>query len=131
MPTDEEVRTAAEHLLAVHRDGGAYPSVSALAKQFKVNRTTFYRHFAPIATAMLDTAGQQHAEGPKRRRPPRQDDERDQIIRRLRDENTDLRRHIELYEEHLRMLTMENSKLTEQLQQLAGVTKISVRSSRK
>jgi AcrR family transcriptional regulator len=126
-PTDEEVRTAAEHLLAVHRDGGAYPSVSELAKHFAVNRTTFYRHFAPIAKAMLDTAGQQHTEGPKRRRPPRQDGECDQIIRRLRDENTNLRRHVELYEEHLRMLTMENAKLTEQLQQLAGITEISSR----
>lgn len=80
---------------------------------------------------MLDTAGQQHAEGPKRRRPPRQDDARDQVIRRLRDENTDLRRHVELYEEHLRMLTAEIAKLTEQLQQLAGVTEVSVRSSRR
>ncbi|MFC0107800.1 hypothetical protein [Kibdelosporangium aridum] len=53
------------------------------------------------------------------------------MIRRLRDENTDLRRHVELYEEHLRMLTAEIAKLTEQLQQHAGVTEVSVRSSRR
>jgi AcrR family transcriptional regulator len=122
LPTDEEVRAAAEHLLVVHRDGGAYPSVTALAKRFEINRTTFYRHFASIAESMLDTAGREHAEGPKRRRPPRQNDERDEIIRRLREENIDLRRHVEIYEEHLRMLTTENGRLTEQLQRLAGVT---------
>ncbi|WP_460431815.1 hypothetical protein, partial [Amycolatopsis echigonensis] len=127
MPTDEEVRAAAEHLLAAHRGGGAYPSVAALARQFNINRTTFYRHFASIASFMLDAAGQQHADGPKRRRPPRDDDERDQTIRRLRDENTDLRRHVEIYEEHLRMLTTENARLTEQLQHQAGVTELNHR----
>jgi hypothetical protein len=76
---------------------------------------------------MLDTAGREHAEGPKQRRPPRHDDERDEIIRRLRDENTDLRRHVEIYEEHLRMLITENARLTAQLQQLAGVTEINAR----
>ena len=70
LPADDDIRTAADELLAQHRAGGTYPSVSALAKTFHINRTTFYRHYAAIASAMLDSAAQQSAEGPKRRRPP-------------------------------------------------------------
>jgi hypothetical protein len=69
LPTDDEVRTAAEQLLTDHREGGAFPSVTALANQFCVNRTTFYRHFAAITDAMLDSAGQQHT-APMQRHVP-------------------------------------------------------------
>ncbi|MFF5992152.1 hypothetical protein [Prauserella flavalba] len=56
LPSEDQVRAAAEELLAAHREGGAYPTVTALAKQFDLNRTTFYRHFAAAAEAMLDAA---------------------------------------------------------------------------
>jgi AcrR family transcriptional regulator len=98
-----------------------------LAKRFRVNRTTFYRHYSPIAAAMLDQAAQHHSEGPKRRRPPDDSDDRDHTIRRLRDENSDLRRHLEIYEEHLRILTIENKRQKEQLEQIAGVSDLSAR----
>jgi transposase-like protein len=124
LPTDDEVRTAAEQLLTDHRDGGVFPSVTALANQFGVNRTTFYRHFAAITDTMLDAAGQQHTDGPKRRRPPRQTTEPEQALRRLRTENEDLRRHLEIYEEQLRMLTTENKRLRELIEEQAAVTAI-------
>ena len=104
LPGDGDVRAAADALLTEHREGGSYPSVSALAERFNVNRTTFYRHYATITNAMLDSAAQQHTDGPKRRPPRHTDDDRDETIRRLRTENTDLRRHLEIYEEHIRML---------------------------
>jgi hypothetical protein len=125
LPRDDDVRTAADELLAQHRAGGTYPSVSALAKTFHINRTTFYRHYAPIASEMLDSAAQQHTEGPKRRRPPHNDADRDKNLQRLRAENTDLRRHLEIYEEQIRMLTIENSRYRDQLEGLAGVTDLS------
>ncbi|GAA3339472.1 hypothetical protein GCM10020358_23390 [Amorphoplanes nipponensis] len=127
LPTDDEVRTAAEQLLTDHRDGGLFPNVTTLAKRFGVNRTTFYRHFSAITDAMLDSAGQQHTDGPKRRRPPRQSTEPEQALRRLRTENEDLRRHLEIYEEQIRMLTTENKRLRELIEQQAGVTAISTR----
>jgi hypothetical protein len=124
LPGDDDVRAAADELLAQHRAGGTYPSVSALAKTFHINRTTFYRHYAAIASAMLDSAAQQHTEGPKRRRPPHNDAEH-KTLRRLRAENSDLRRHLEIYEEQIRMLTIENSRYRDQLERLAGVTDLS------
>jgi AcrR family transcriptional regulator len=127
LPSDDDVRTTADELISAHLAGGAYPSVSALAKHFGINRTTFYRHYSPIATAMLDQAAQQHSEGSGRRRRHDYPDERDDTIRRLRAENSDFRRHLEIYEEHLRMLTIENDRQKQQLEQIAGVTDLNVR----
>jgi AcrR family transcriptional regulator len=129
LPNDAQIRAAADTLLAAHRDGGAYPSVSALAKEFDINRTTFYRHFPTIAQYLLDTAACQQSEGPKARRPPTKADDRDAVIRRLRNENSDLRRHLDIYEEHIRMLTIENARQREQLELNAGVTDITDRRS--
>ena len=127
LPGDSDVRAAADALLTEHREGGSYPSVSALAQRFNVNRTTFYRHYATITNAMLDSAAQQHTDGPKRRPPRHTDDDRDETIRRLRTENTDLRRHLEIYEEHIRMLTIDNTTYRSQLERLAGVTELNTR----
>jgi len=125
LPGDDDVRSAADALLTEHREGGAYPSVSALAKTFNVNRTTFYRHYAAITNAMLDSAAQRQTDGPKRRHPRHSDDGRDETIRRLRTENTDLRKHLEIYEEHIRMLTIHNAAYRNQLERLAGITDLS------
>ena len=125
LPDDAQIRAAADDLLAAHRDGtGAYPSVSVLARRFGINRTTFYRHYPTIAQYLLDTAASRQAEGPKRRRPPSDADDRDAVIRRLRNENSDLRRHVEIYEEHIRVLTVENTRQRQQMERDAGVTDI-------
>jgi AcrR family transcriptional regulator len=127
LPVEDDVRAAAEELLSQHRSGGPYPSVSALAKRFHINRTTFYRHYAQIASAMLDSAADQHT-GAAKRRPPRHNDAAsDKTIRRLRGENSDLRRHLEIYEEHIRRLTIENSRYKDQLEGLTGVANLSSR----
>ena len=127
LPSEDQVRAAVEELLAAQREGGVYPTVTALAKRFDLNRTTFYRHFASAAEAMLDAAQQQHTDERKRRRPVRSDDDRDRALRRLRDENDNLRKHVEIYEEHLRMVTTENARLRDQLQRQAGVTELAGR----
>jgi AcrR family transcriptional regulator len=127
LPREDDVRAAADELLTQHLAGGTYPSVSALAKRFHINRTTFYRHYGAITSAMLDRAAHQQPEGPERRRPPRSTDDRDRIIRRLRDENNDLRRHLEIYEEHIRMLTIQNTRYRDELGRLASVSDLSSR----
>jgi AcrR family transcriptional regulator len=98
-----------------------------LAKGFNVNRSTFYRHYSAITNAMLDSAAQQHADGPKRRLARHTDGDRDETIRRLRTENNDLRRHLEIYEERIRMLTIDNTNQKSQLDRLAGVTDLNAR----
>lgn len=127
LPSQDDVRTAAGELLSQHRSGGPYPSVSALAKRFHINRTTFYRHYAEITSAMLNSAADQHTAAAKRRPPGHDDAARDKAIQRLRAENVDLRRHLEIYEEHIRQLTIENSRYKDRLEGLAGVADLSSR----
>jgi AcrR family transcriptional regulator len=98
-----------------------------LAKRFNVNRTTFYRHYAAITAAMFDSAAQQHTDSSTRRPPRLSDDDRDKTIRRLRTENIDLRRHLEIYEEQIRLLTIENTTYKDQLERLAGITDLNTR----
>jgi AcrR family transcriptional regulator len=129
LPTHDLVRAAADDLLNQHRAGGAYPSVSSLAKHFHLNRTTFYRHYSAITDAMLDAAAHQHTTGTKRRRPSR-DHDRDRTIQRLRSEITDLRAHLDVYEEHIRMLTIENDGLRCQLEQTSGLADLNHRRTR-
>jgi small-conductance mechanosensitive channel len=130
LPGDDVVRAAADELLTQHRAGGAYPSVSSLAKRFHVNRTTFYRHYSAITNVMLDTAAHQNANATKRRRPRREEDDGNHTIQRLRTENTDLRRHLDIYEERIRMLTIDNQQLRQQLEQASGLTDINDRRTR-
>ena len=57
--------------------------MSGLARQFGVNRTTFYRHYSDIVTAMLDAAAKSNAERFCRRRAQPDDDETEQALQRL------------------------------------------------
>jgi AcrR family transcriptional regulator len=126
-PAAEAVRGAAKELLAAHRDGGPYPTVSGLARRFNVNRTTFYRHYADIIQAMLDAAEKQNAQTPRRRRPPLDKNKTDETMKRLRRENNDLRKHVEIYEEHIRMLTTENKQLREEIEIATNVARLAER----
>lgn len=131
LPAAEAVSRAAEELLVAHRDGGPYPTVSGLARQFSVNRTTFYRHYADIVQAMLDAAEKRNAQAPRRRRTQSDNNATDETMeRRLRKENSDLRKHVEIYEEHIRMLTAENRGLREQIETTANVPRLGERRRR-
>ena len=97
--------------------------MSSLARQFGVNRTTFYRHYSDIVTAMLDAAAKNTmpngpaaaVHSPTMTR-----------LNRLCNgyvENTDLRKHVRNLRTHIRMLTMENQRLREQIETTTGVTR--------
>jgi sigma54-dependent transcription regulator len=57
-------------------------------------------------------------------RPNGNTDQLQERITKLRTENQQLRLHLDLYEEHIRRLTIENDKLGTELGQTAGVTTI-------
>ncbi|WP_328736625.1 hypothetical protein [Streptomyces bobili] len=47
-------------------------------------------------------------------------------IARLRREKDELTRHLHIYEDHIRRLTVENTRLAAELEALAGVTRLNV-----
>jgi DNA-binding transcriptional ArsR family regulator len=115
MPADAEVRAAMTHLIKHATPAGTRPTATALAARLGISRPALYRHFRPLVEELLTTASS-HEE--TRRRRIR---DRDGEIAKLRRERENLRRHVELYEEIVRQLTVENDQLKRQLEDQAEV----------
>jgi hypothetical protein len=93
-----------------------------------MKRPTFYARFPEVVAEVVEIAAQA---GHKTSGRPRDERAREQEaqMRILRRERDDLRRHLDLYAEHIRRLTIENSKLREELERNSSVTVISPRHS--
>lgn len=120
-PTEPQIQAVADALLAEAHAGASWPSVSALAERVGITRPTLYRNFpGVVARFRAQTATAAHAAAP--RSTPVQE-LRDRITS-LRTENEQLRLHVELYEEHVRRLTIENTRLASDLARYEGVTNL-------
>jgi AcrR family transcriptional regulator len=94
------------------------PPAVALAARLGISRPALYRHYRPMVEELL-AAASTHEEARRRRIR-----DRDGEIATLRREREELRRHVELYEELIRQLTVENNQLKQELEKQAGVTQI-------
>jgi AcrR family transcriptional regulator len=122
--SNTDVAAAVDAVLADAADRHAAATITALAKQLDVSRQTLYRDF-PDHVADFQTRDVQQRERSPVPRPRRQNNDEDtKTIKRLREERDELQRHVEIYEEHIRRLTVENERLTEALQTLSGVTNL-------
>ena len=118
LPSEAEVRVAMAHLLERATNDGTRPSAVALAAQLGISRPALYRHYRPLVDELISAASS-HEETQRRRIR-----DRDGEIAKLRREKVELRRHVGLYEEIIRQLTIENDRLKRQLENQAGVTRI-------
>jgi AcrR family transcriptional regulator len=119
--TTAQVRQVAATLLDEARAGASRPTISELARRAGIARPTLYRNHPDIIADFLShtpaarrQAGAQH--------PPRPSQQLAEQTARLRQQNEELRRHVDLYEEHIRRLTIENNRMRSQLAQLSNVT---------
>jgi len=119
--TPQAVDAAVEALLEDTADGPR-ATVSALARCLNVPRQTLYRDF-PDQITRLQTEAARPGTQPR----PRNTDKDQQTIARLRAEKENLTRHLHIYEDHIRRLTLENEALRVALQAHSGVTLISPR----
>lgn len=125
-PTTAQIQAVADDLLAEARAGNARPSISALAERAGVTRPTLYRNYPSVVTrfradnAKLSTVVSPAAEDATTPQPTPLQELRDRITT-LRHENEQLRLHVELYEEHIRRLTVENTRLTAELARYADI----------
>lgn len=101
---------------------GPGPLSSALARRLNVPRQTLYRDF-PDQITRLQTEAACSATQPRARNT----DKDQQTIARLRAEKENLTRHLYIYEDHIRRLTLENEALRVAQQAHSGVTLISPR----
>jgi AcrR family transcriptional regulator len=120
--TPAQLRKHAAALLDEARAGTARATIAELARRAGFPRPTLYRNHPDIVADFLAQAAAAAAQQPE---PPRLAKPTQQLVERiakLRQQNEDLMLHIELYEEHIRRLTIENHRMSSQLAQLSNVT---------
>jgi AcrR family transcriptional regulator len=127
--TEADVQTAADALLAEACDGTTRPTVSALAQRAGITRPTLYRNYPGLvkrftAQAAAVTAVTTQVATPQRAQAT--NDLHDRVTK-LRYENEQLRLHLDLYEDHIRRLTIQNTTLADQLAQAGVVTDLATR----
>lgn len=116
--TEQALRASADTILAEATAAGKRATVTALAQRAGMTRPTLYRNHPGLVTDFLDRAAEQHRAAPPRRTANQQLQNK---LSRLRQENEDLRRHVALYEDHIRRLATENAQLREELVRLGNV----------
>ncbi|WP_144024075.1 hypothetical protein [Amycolatopsis keratiniphila] len=118
-PTEAQIQAIADRLLAEARAGTTRPSVSALAERAGISRPTLYRNHPVLVDRFRTASGDSRS--PAAPSTPTATQELRERITQLRQQNEQLRLHVALYEEHIRRLTVENSRLARQLVARSGV----------
>ncbi|MFD9288360.1 hypothetical protein ACFWBV_08610 [Streptomyces sp. NPDC060030] len=122
--TDEAVREAVDELLAQAAEAGRAATVTALADRLGVNRQTLYRDFGPTVANFMTRDAERRT---RPQRPPRDDTIDRKTIARLRREKDELTRHLHIYEDHIRRLTLENAAMRSALHAQSGVVTLADR----
>ncbi|MDX2544086.1 hypothetical protein ACOT81_20935 [Streptomyces sp. WI04-05B] len=111
LPDTDTVRAAIDAVLEDADARGRRPTVTAVERRLGIPHATFHRHYADL----IDTHFRPRIPAPSRPTAPvdrpEADEKKEANLIRLRQENTDLRRTLALYEEAIRQLTVENDAL--------------------
>ncbi len=127
LPTEAQVRTAATELINAAAAGGGRPTATALAAHLGISRPQLYRHYRPLVNELLDAAAAQTAASTRHARRGGTACNHEEELARLRRANGELHRHVQVYEEVIRQLTVDNTRLRSQLDQHAGVVDLAAR----
>jgi len=123
--TEAAVAQGVQAVLAEAEGAQRAATVSALAQHLGVSRQTLYRDFGEQTAALLTRDAERRSGIPAPR--GRTTDTDGQTIARLRREKDELTRHLHIYEDHIRRLTLDNARLTDELAKLTGVADLSAR----
>ncbi|WP_329318783.1 HTH domain-containing protein [Streptomyces sp. NBC_01262] len=123
--TEAVVAQGVQAVLAEAEGAQRAATVSALAQHLGVSRQTLYRDFGEQTAALLTRDAERRSGIPVPR--GRITDTDGQTIARLRREKDELTRHLHIYEDHIRRLTLDNARLADELAKLTGVADLSAR----
>jgi len=118
LPTAETVAEALQDLTRQANVTGRRVSVSGLARHLGLPNTTLRRHYPDVIAEMGTAAPLNH--------PGRNshDEELGQTANRLRNENRDLRTHLDIAITHIQRLTIENDQLRRQAETASQIRRI-------
>jgi hypothetical protein len=129
LPADDQVSAAKAGILAQAAGTGRQATVTAVEQALGIPPATFDRNYRHLIDDFRQRAQQQAATA-RRTGPVRAGDDSDQVMRRLRRENEDLRRLVKIYAESIRQLTLDHLELEAKLNAAVSVTTIANRRSR-
>ncbi|AJE82004.1 MULTISPECIES: hypothetical protein [Streptomyces] len=121
LPTDAQVKQAMDDVLAEAARTGRTATVTAVERRLGLRHATFYRHYQPLITDYFRPKAQV---GSQPAATTAADAENDRTMKRLRQENTELRKLTNIYAETIRQLTIDKTALEAQVQALSGVTQL-------
>ena len=119
LPTAETVAEALQDLARQTKFTGRRVSVSGLARRLGLPNTTLRRHYPDVIDEMGTATPPSH---PGRRNS--HDEELRQTANRLRNENRDLRTHLDIAIAHIQRLTIENDQLRRQAETAGHIRRI-------
>ncbi|MFI6163035.1 hypothetical protein ACIA59_24175 [Micromonospora haikouensis] len=115
-----QLRAIAATLLEEAKTATTRATITELARRARITRPTLYRNHPQLVAEFLADAAQHRQTAPR----PRLAQDLLERIAKLRQDNEDLRLHVEHYEEHIRRLTVDNNRLREQVEQLSAIPRL-------
>jgi hypothetical protein len=108
LPDADTVKAAIDSVLEHAAATGRRPTVTTVERRLGIPHATFHRHYSDL----IDEHFRPRIPSPAQPAPGEKTSGHTEAnLRRLRQENTDLRRSLELYEEAIRQLALENDAL--------------------
>lgn len=112
LPAADAVRAAMDTVLTEAAATGRRATIAAVERHLGLAHTTFYRHYQDLAVEYFRPRAVTTSPPDRPARADGAESDQEQL-RRLRQDNTELRRTVELYAEAIRQLAWENQTLRE------------------
>ncbi|MFE9604534.1 hypothetical protein [Streptomyces hokutonensis] len=124
LPTDTQVKQAMDDILAEAVRTGRTATVTAVERRLGLRHATFYRHYQPLITDYFRPKAQVGSQPTATAAGATDAETGRETMKRLRRENTELRKLVNIYAETIRQLTLRASEAEKALEAQAGVTQI-------
>ena len=129
LPTDDEVTAVMNRVLAEAAAHGHKATVTAVERALDIPHATFDRNYRHLIEGFRQRAREQPTTTNQTLNASASNAP-DQVIQRLRRENEDLRRLVNIYAESIRQLTLDNLDLETKLNAAANITTLRSRERR-
>jgi hypothetical protein len=122
LPTDTQVKQAMDDVLAEAARTGRAATVTAVERRIGLRHATFYRHYQPLITDYFRPKAQTSSQPTAT--TGTEEETNHKTMKRLRQENTELRKLMNIYAETTRQLTLRATEVEKALEAQTGVTPI-------
>jgi hypothetical protein len=118
LPADDDIQAAMRQVLAEAATSRRRATITAVERQLAITHPTFYRNYPHLISWFKAQASAQQPAQPAAASTSTSTS----TLARLRRENEDLRRTVNIYAEAIRQLTVDNADLASELETQAAIS---------